>query len=215
LTTQAPNVTYYILRNTKEEEQLKAMTKREIQASETRQRIIRSAVGLFARFGYHKTTVSEIAQVAGVTTGALFHHFGSKEDLLNAVIDWLSKGIHAYSEHLKKEPNPSFSTISDMLSLMCSHYERYPEATICLAMLATEFSGSHHPVEERIRSVYEVFIQALTPILATNPRIRNPRAAAIAFIGSVQGIAIQAIMREKEVDIRTLAEGFKSMLQAW
>jgi hypothetical protein len=31
----------------------------------------------------------------------------------------------------------------------------------------------------------------------------------------VQGIAIQAIMREKEVDIRTLAEGFKSMLQAW
>ncbi|MGC8720928.1 MAG: TetR/AcrR family transcriptional regulator, partial [Thermodesulforhabdaceae bacterium] len=170
------------------------MNKREIQASETRQRIIKSAVGLFARFGYHKTTVSEIAQVAGVTTGALFHHFDSKEALLDAVIDWLSKGIYAYSEHLKKEAQPSFNTISNMLHLMCNHYEKYPEATICLAMLATEFSGSHHPMEERIRSVYEVFVQALTPVLATNPRIKNPRAAAIAFIGSVQGIAIQAIM---------------------
>lgn len=191
------------------------MNKRELQASETRQRIIKSAVGLFARFGYHKTTVSEIAQVAGVTTGALFHHFNSKEDLLNAVVEWLSRGIHAYSEHLKKETKPSFATISDMLRLMCSHYEKYPEATICLAMLATEFSGSHHPMEEQIRSVYEVFVRALTPILATNPKVKNPRAAAVAFIGAVQGIAIQAIMREKEFNIRTLADGFESMLEAW
>ncbi len=172
-------------------------------------------MGLFARFGYHKTTVSEIAQAAGVTTGALFHHFETKEALLDAVIEWLARGIRAYGEHLAKVEHPSSRTISATLSLMCSHYEKYPEATICLAILATEFSGSHHGVEERIRAVYELFVEALVPILSAHPQVKNPRATAIAFMGAVQGIAIQAIMREREVDIRTLAEGFESLLQAW
>ncbi len=191
------------------------MTKKELQATETRQKIIRSAVKLFARFGYHKTTVYEIAQTAGVTTGAIFHHFETKEAILEEVINWLSKGIIAYAEYLKKIDHPSSKTISEMIGIMCSHFERYPEATICLAILATEFSGTHNSIEDKIRSVYEVFIQALAPILAHHPNVKNPRASAVAFIGAVQGIAIQAIMREREVDIRTLAQGFESLLQVW
>lgn len=191
------------------------MTKKEIQAQNTRVSIIKSAVGLFARFGYHKTTVSEIARVAGVTTGALFHHFSTKEDLLYAVIEWLSKGIKAYAEQLNKVTHPSSKTISDIINLMCSHFNRYPEATICLATLATEFSGSHHPAEKIIKDVYEIFVEAMARVLQFHPRVSNPRAAAIAFVGAVQGIAVQGLMREDEVDINTLAQGFESMLSLW
>ncbi|SFM41991.1 TetR/AcrR family transcriptional regulator [Thermodesulforhabdus norvegica] len=191
------------------------MTKKEIQAQNTRMSIIKSAVWHFARFGYHKTTVSEIARMAGVTTGALFHHFTTKEDLLYAVIEWLSKGIKAYADQLNRVKHPSSKTISDIIDLMCSHFNRYPEATICFATLATEFSGSHHPAEKVIKEVYEIFVEAMSRVLEHHPRVSNPRAASIAFIGAVQGIAVQGLMREDETDINTLAHGFLSMLSLW
>jgi len=132
-----------------------------------------------------------------------------------AVIEWLSRGIRTYVELLEGVDHPSSETISRVLDLMCEHYERYPEATICLAMLATELSGSNHPAEQTIKSVYEIFVRAMASALAKHSNVTNSRAAAISFVGAVQGIAIQGLMREKETNIRTLAKGFYSMLQSW
>lgn len=49
--------------------------------------IIRAALDLFTRFGYAGTSVDAVAQAAGVTKGAVYHHFGSKEGLLVAAVD--------------------------------------------------------------------------------------------------------------------------------
>jgi TetR/AcrR family transcriptional repressor of nem operon len=53
----------------------------------TRDRILAEAARLFALKGYHDTTLDELRKAADVTTGAFFHHFGSKEDLGFAVLD--------------------------------------------------------------------------------------------------------------------------------
>lgn len=51
---------------------------------EKRARIVSAARTLFARSGYSATTTAEIAKLAEVSEGTLFHHFGSKEGLLRA-----------------------------------------------------------------------------------------------------------------------------------
>lgn len=51
------------------------------QAAETREAVLRAARKLFAEAGYSGASVAAIAEGAGVTKGALFHHFQSKEDL--------------------------------------------------------------------------------------------------------------------------------------
>lgn len=56
-------------------------------AVETREKILAAAARLFALKGYHDTKLEEILHGSAVTTGAFFHHFGSKEDLGFAVID--------------------------------------------------------------------------------------------------------------------------------
>ncbi|HEV3260845.1 MAG TPA: TetR/AcrR family transcriptional regulator [Gemmataceae bacterium] len=53
----------------------------------TRDRILAEAARLFALKGYHDTKLEELLSAAEVTTGAFFHHFGSKEDLGFAVLD--------------------------------------------------------------------------------------------------------------------------------
>jgi TetR/AcrR family transcriptional regulator, transcriptional repressor for nem operon len=56
-------------------------------AEETRRRLIEAARELFYLQGYEATSVAEILEKAGVHSGSLYHHFGSKERLLVEVLD--------------------------------------------------------------------------------------------------------------------------------
>ncbi|MBN3930163.1 TetR family transcriptional regulator [Streptomyces verrucosisporus] len=49
------------------------------------QRLLAAATRLFADRGYDRTSVQEIVEAAGVTKGALYHYFGSKDDLLHEI----------------------------------------------------------------------------------------------------------------------------------
>src|SRR5437762_13352897 len=60
---------------------------RQIQADEARLALIEAASNLFAERGYHDSSVAAIGMRAGVSRGLVNHHFGSKENLLTAVID--------------------------------------------------------------------------------------------------------------------------------
>lgn len=48
-------------------------------------RLLAAATRLFADQGYDRTSVQEIVEAAGVTKGALYHYFGSKDDLLHEI----------------------------------------------------------------------------------------------------------------------------------
>ena len=49
------------------------------------ERLLAEATRLFAERGYDRTSVQEIVEAAGVTKGALYHYFGSKDDLLSEI----------------------------------------------------------------------------------------------------------------------------------
>lgn len=51
------------------------------EADKTRQTILDSALSVFSSKGYHPARLQDIADAAGVTRGAIYHHFGSKADL--------------------------------------------------------------------------------------------------------------------------------------
>ena len=185
---------------------------KEEKAIKTRKHIIRASTRLFARQGYHKTTISDIARDIDLTTGAVFHHFPTKDAILDGVIEWLAKGMMTYAAFLEKENQSTIDVITEMIQTMLSHYDRFPEATICLAMLSTEFAGSNHPVEKRLKAVVEPFIENASRLFSQHPDIKNPRAAAIAILGAANGIGIQGLFREGEVDARAIAEGLISLI---
>jgi AcrR family transcriptional regulator len=49
--------------------------------------VLRAALELFAEQGYANTSVQQIVQAAGVTKGAMYHYFTSKDDLLFAIYE--------------------------------------------------------------------------------------------------------------------------------
>ncbi|MEU3915655.1 ScbR family autoregulator-binding transcription factor [Streptomyces sp. NPDC029721] len=59
----------------------------QVRAIRTRQAILSAAAKIFEERGYQASTISEILTVAGVTKGALYFHFQSKDDLAQGVLN--------------------------------------------------------------------------------------------------------------------------------
>jgi AcrR family transcriptional regulator len=66
---------------------LEAKTAKELQSEQTRQRILAAAISIFTRKGFYGTSIARLAHTAGLTKGALYHHFKDKEALFFAAIE--------------------------------------------------------------------------------------------------------------------------------
>ncbi|GHF37658.1 AcrR family transcriptional regulator [Amycolatopsis bartoniae] len=62
-------------------------------------RLLAAATKLFAQQGYDRTSVQEIVAAAGVTKGAMYHYFGSKDDLLSEIY---GRVLRLQTEQLEK-----------------------------------------------------------------------------------------------------------------
>lgn len=87
------------------------MTKSDNTARE--QRILDAAADLFIHYGYDKTTVDDIARAAGISKGAIYLHFKSKDDLFEGLL------IREMTTHAEKwleliEADPQGGTIAGM-----------------------------------------------------------------------------------------------------
>ena len=61
------------------------------EAEQTRQDLLDAALTVFSQKGYTATRLEDVARTAGVTRGAIYHHFGSKADLYGALIEEANK----------------------------------------------------------------------------------------------------------------------------
>ena len=72
-----------------------------------RDELLELAAAMFAERGLRATTVRDIADAAGILSGSLYHHFSSKEEMVDEVLrsflDWL---FERYQHIIDTEPNP-------------------------------------------------------------------------------------------------------------
>jgi AcrR family transcriptional regulator len=72
-----------------------------------RDELLELAATMFADRGLRATTVRDIADAAGILSGSLYHHFSSKEEMVDEVLrtflDWL---FERYQQIIDTEPNP-------------------------------------------------------------------------------------------------------------
>src|ERR1700688_1448622 len=72
--------------------------------TDTRSRLQKIALELFAEQGYEKTSLREIAERLGVTKAALYYHFKSKEDIVLSFTDDYFEEIDQLLEWAKEQP---------------------------------------------------------------------------------------------------------------
>ena len=76
-------------------------------ASQRRDNLVKLAAELFAKKGYQATTVREIADKAGILSGSLYHHFDSKESIVDEVLSsFLEDLLSGYRATVKQGGGP-------------------------------------------------------------------------------------------------------------
>src|ERR1700733_1600685 len=71
----------------------------------TRTLIIEAAIKCLVDLGYARTTTTVIAQKAGLSRGAMLHHFPSKMGIIRAAVDYLhAKRLRAFRKAMAKGP---------------------------------------------------------------------------------------------------------------
>lgn len=188
------------------------VNKKEAKRIATRKRILDTATHLFARLGYHKTTIQDIAYHIGMTTGAVFHHYNSKSDILEDVVAALNMSFDSYIQYLNKDHNTYDEMIEGMMEIFMERFHHHPDTIIALASLAAEFSGIRGPVIVKIQAAYDTFVDAFEQALDRIDKKKTNRAAAVCFISGLQGVALQALVRDGEMDIDDLVAGFISLV---
>ncbi|MEV5570239.1 TetR/AcrR family transcriptional regulator [Spirillospora sp. NPDC052269] len=69
------------------------MSKKVEQGDATRQRLVDTAVALFTEHGFAGTSTTAVVKAAGVTRGALYHHFADKEALFEAAYQQVQREV--------------------------------------------------------------------------------------------------------------------------
>jgi len=77
------------------------------QPATRRDELLELAAAMFAERGLRATTVRDIADSAGILSGSLYHHFSSKEEMVDEVLrTFLSWLFDRYQHIVDTEPNP-------------------------------------------------------------------------------------------------------------
>jgi AcrR family transcriptional regulator len=122
-----------------------------------RQRILAVAERLLARNGWRNTSLAQIAKEAGVTPAGLLHHFESKEQLLNAVLDARDADDDAHADR-------SGDLITE-LSRVPERFERAPELIGTFTVLLVENIAPDAPLHERVHKRYRDAADIITDII--------------------------------------------------
>jgi AcrR family transcriptional regulator len=114
-------------------------------SEETRARIIEAAFSLFLERGYHGTSMRDVSQRTGVTVGAIYNHFPTKEDLWKEVL--FTK--HPYHEMMPVLQAADGDTIAELVrsaaGLLVQGLLKRPDLFNLLFIELVEFNSAHVP----------------------------------------------------------------------
>ena len=94
---------------------------------EKRRLILRAAITVFARSGYHTSRVSDVAKEAGVAYGLVYHYFGSKEDLLETVFRRTWSRMLVAVEELEKADTTAREQIAGVARIVLGAWQADPD----------------------------------------------------------------------------------------
>ena len=90
---------------------------RAVDSVDTRVRLLAAARKCFGENGYEKTTNAQIAEVAGITTGAIYHYFPSKVEMYAAVFEGVQDFIYSEFEYAINEHDTLVERFNSILDI--------------------------------------------------------------------------------------------------
>ncbi|MFD7168260.1 ScbR family autoregulator-binding transcription factor [Streptomyces violascens] len=113
----------------------------------TRHRLVRAGAGTFDRNGYARSTLLQIAGAAGMTKGALYFHFGSKDAVADAVQDQGRAMLRDFVQELWERGVPPVQALIDLTHWLARSLHEDPVIRASFR-ITNECAGRKPPVAD-------------------------------------------------------------------
>lgn len=172
---------------------------------ETRRAIIAKAAEAFAEKGFHGASLRGIAREAGVDHATLMHHFGNKNALLLAVIDW-----HDTQDAATSLPAMDF-TVEGVVDAFVGVAERNrttPGLVQLLSTLTAEAGREGHPARAALQQRHQVLVDIFAALVrlrreegAVEDDRLSPEAHAALILATWEGLQVYDALHPGDVDV--------------
>jgi len=103
-----------------------------------KQKILESAIRLFAGQGFEGTTTFQITKEAGVTEPLLYYHFDGKDDLFTCILSTTFAEYFFRLDQLEEQPYSQFEKIENLIDFHFQFLKDFPDETfLCLSICPT------------------------------------------------------------------------------
>ncbi|GAA3522963.1 TetR family transcriptional regulator [Amycolatopsis ultiminotia] len=172
--------------------------------TETRSRLLAAAARVFAERGYAAASVGEIVRAAGCSTGALYAHFRSKDEVFLALLDQaIPRWGDSYVEQVSTEP-----TLAGQLRAAVRHWaellDQQPQTTMLFiefwsaAMRDPELRGEFATRHDEVKQAMTTLIVGAAQELDI-PLDQPPEALGAIVTALADGFALQRLANPDSV----------------
>lgn len=159
-----------------------------------KQRIIDAAISLLHECPMEEVSVRKIAARAGLTTGAIYHHYRNKDDLFFDVMKQSLQFTHRLAESVKNEEHKKGrELLAEIVAEVEKRLSKSQEQKLYLLLL-NDAIARNHPVRRRYEENYREIIENTANLFEEAFELRNARhkrAVATLLVAAMDGIAIQ------------------------
>lgn len=170
--------------------------------TDTRDQIIQKAVELISSRSYSAVGVQELCKSTGVTKGAFYHHFQSKQELTLAAIDsiWEFYRVNFLDPVFKSDLVTS-EKFNRMLELFYNHYTFEKESSgnmngCRLGNLALELSTQNEVIRQKLEEIFQQWITYFERVLKENvasgelPENTDTKTSAQSILAFLEGLVL-------------------------
>jgi AcrR family transcriptional regulator len=175
--------------------------------------ILKAAEALFAQKGYHQTSIEEIADLAEVSTGAVYLYFKSKEDLLITMMQEIGHQLRKLLGDELKSADYSFDSFKNIaFSFLRNFCGSHPE---WIAIFFRESVGQSSEVEEQRRQLFSKLTDDIKEAFVKIGREQGvdhaggyiPEMVAVCIVGVYERIACHYFLwQDQPEDVEDIAQ---------
>ena len=157
--------------------------------TEKQEKILTTALQLFADKGYDATSTSKVAKAAGVSEGLIFRHFGNKEGLLNAIKQYGMEKAALVIGPILEENDPKKIIKAALEMPFCIPTDQDPFWKLLYALKWQEDiydNSMSDPLRHKLEAAF------------TELKYENPAAEAEMVLILIDGVATSILLRKSE-----------------
>jgi TetR/AcrR family transcriptional regulator, fatty acid metabolism regulator protein len=163
--------------------------------STTRERIVRSAVAVFARKGYHRATVDDIVRESGTSKGAVYHHFGNKEALFVALVDDFAARLAGAVAAAIEQSHGAVGKIEAGLRAGLETFAAHRDLAHIILLESTSVGPAYQAKRAEIHGRFAALIQGYLDQAVAERTIPplDTRIATLAWLGAINELVIVSL----------------------